>query len=334
MAKVVQAAEFFVVGGPVQPDRLAYVERAADRELGDALRARRPCYVLGARGIGKSSLLARAARSLRDEGELVAIVDLASLEARGEDSDVERWTYAIAHRVVHELRLNVDLPSWWKERTALSRESRLPDFFWDVVLTNTTTAVTIMFDEVERAIDLPFGRELLAAIETCNERRSHEPDYSRLVFALAGVATRGQLVRRGTVRSTAVLIEPADFTPEESYVLALGFGGDSAQAQALMDRVCVWTNGHPYLTQQVARLVANKGGNLEDVEHVVHENLLVSAALNQNPLVSMRDRLTARKPVARRALGVLRRVARGAKIAPPAESAVRQLLLLSGIATV
>jgi WD40 repeat protein len=334
MTKVVQAAEFFVVGGPVQPDRPAYVERAADGELVAALRARRLCYVLGAHGTGKSSLLARAARSLRADGEHVAVVDLATLEARGEDADVERWTYAIAHRIVHELRLSVDLPGWWRERTALSRESRLADFFWDVVLTNTTTAVTIMFDEVERAIELPFGRELLTAIETCHERRTREPDYARLVFALAGVATRGQLVRRGTVRSTAVLIEPTDFTPEEAYVLAVGFGGEPAQTQALMDRVCVWTNGHPYLTQQVARLVANKGGKLEDVERVVHEHVLAPAALNQGPLVSTRERLTARRPAAHRALGVLRRVARGAKVAPPRDASVRHVLLLSGVATV
>ena len=151
MARVVQAAEFFVVGGPVPPDRPSYVERAADHELKAALQARCLCYVLGAHGTGKSSLLARVGRSLRSDGELVAVVDIASLEARGEDSDVERWTYAIAHRVVHELRLNVDLPGWWRERTAVARESRLADFFWDVVLTNTTVPVTIMFDSIERA---------------------------------------------------------------------------------------------------------------------------------------------------------------------------------------
>src|SRR4051812_1920626 len=53
MARVVQAAEFFVVGGPVPPDRPSYVERTADGELEAALHARRLCYVLGAHGIGK-----------------------------------------------------------------------------------------------------------------------------------------------------------------------------------------------------------------------------------------------------------------------------------------
>jgi subtilisin-like proprotein convertase family protein/WD40 repeat protein len=334
MARVVQAAEFFVVGGPVPPDRPSYVERAADRELKAALQARRLCYVVGAHGTGKSSLLARVARSLRSDDELVAVVDVANLEARGEDSDVDRWTFAIAHRVIHELRLKVDLPGWWRERTAVSRESRLADFFWDVVLTNTTVPVTVMFDSIERALELPFGAELLTAIDTCHERRAREPDYERLTFVLAGVAAREQLARRANGRSTAVLIEPQDFAPEESYVLALGFGGEPGQTQALMDRVCAWTNGHPYLTQLVARAVESKGGKLEDVERVVREQLLVPAALNHSPLASTRERLTARRPNARRALGVLRSVARGTKVVPPREAGVRDLLLLSGVATV
>ncbi len=68
MSKVVQAAEFFVVGGPVQPDRPCYVERAADRELAAAIRAREYCCVLGARAIGKTSLMGRVARTLRQAG--------------------------------------------------------------------------------------------------------------------------------------------------------------------------------------------------------------------------------------------------------------------------
>ena len=63
MPSVTQPAEFFVVGGPVQPERPCYVEREADRRLNEALRAKRLCCVLGARAIGKSSLLLRAART-------------------------------------------------------------------------------------------------------------------------------------------------------------------------------------------------------------------------------------------------------------------------------
>src|SRR5882672_2008908 len=102
MSRVVQAAEFFVVGGPVQPDRPCYVERGADGALEAAIRARVCALVLGSRGIGKTSVLGRVARALRDAGELAAVVDLAQVAARGDDADQDRWAYGIAHRVAHE----------------------------------------------------------------------------------------------------------------------------------------------------------------------------------------------------------------------------------------
>jgi WD40 repeat protein len=334
MSKVVQAAEFFVVGSPVQPDRPCYVEREADRALLEAIRGREYCCVLGARAIGKTSLMTRAARTLRRSGQLAAIVDLTQLGARGDDGDAERWIYGIAHRVVHDLRVEIDLAAWWREQTALAPESRLADFFWEVVLTNTTAPVTVFIDEVEQTLALSFGRDLHTALEVCHARRAREPDYARLNFVLLGAVARERL---GGAASPALArahsIDLADFTAEESYVLALGFGGERAQAQALMDRVCVWTRGQPYLTQKIARGVARKGGKLEDVERVVREQLLAPVALNDDPLLSYaRALLTQRKPAARQALKLLRRIANGAKVAAPADGAVREVLELSGVA--
>jgi hypothetical protein len=90
MPKVIQAAEFFVIGGPVQPDRLCYVERAADLELENAIRERRFCCVLAPPASGKSSLMSRVARNLRRVGHLAAIVDLTQVGARGASGDADR----------------------------------------------------------------------------------------------------------------------------------------------------------------------------------------------------------------------------------------------------
>ena len=210
----------------------------------------------------------------------------------------------------------------------------MADFFWEVVLTHTTAPVTVFVDEIEQALSLPFGRELLAAIEVCHERREREADYGRLTFVLLGVAARERL---GATPEAPLLtpvrsIDLADFTAEEAYVLALGFGGEREQAHALMDRVCVWTRGQPYLTQKIARGVARKGGKLVDVERVVREQLLAPAALDDDPLLShARALLTARKPAARQALRLLRRIAKGAVVAPPADAAVSDVLDLSGV---
>jgi WD40 repeat protein len=333
MPKVIQAAEFFVVGGPVQPDRLCYVEREADHRCVTALAARRHCCLLGPRAIGKSSLMARTARALRQKGGLTALVDLAQLEARGQSADADLWSYGIAHRIAHELKLKTDLSDWWREKSALSHERRLADFFSEIVLANTAAPVTVFIDDIEQTIALPFAAELFGALQDCDTRREAEPDLARLTFALLGAASLGQLP--GAPFKSAETIELGDFTPEESYQLALGFGGEQALAQALMDRVCVWTNGHPYLTQKVARGVARKGGKLEDVERVVHEQLLVPSALHEEPpLQHARALLGARTPAARQARKALRKVAKGARVSPPRDRAALDLLRLSGVAVV
>ena len=263
--------------------------------------------------------------------------------ARGQSADASLWSYGIAHKIAHELKLKADLATWWREKSALSLERRLADFFSEIVLANTTAPVTVFVDDIEHTIGLPFAAELFAALRDCDARREAEPDFKRLTFVLLGVASLRQLVpataiadaRSRPLLAAAETIELGDFTPEESYQLALGFGGEQALAQALMDRVCVWTHGHPYLTQKVARGVARKGGKLEDVERVVREQLLLPGALQDEPTVQhARALLTARTPAARQARKVLRRVARGAKVVPPRDPAVLDVLRLSGVAGV
>ena len=336
MPKLIQAAEFFVVGGPVQPDRPCYVERPADQVLEIAIRSERCCCVLEPRGSGKSSLMGRVARTLRQRGGLVALIDLAQIGARGDDADADRWAYSIAHRVVHELRLTIDLREWWDEQGTLMSEERLADFLWEVVLTNTTTDVTVFVDEIEQALKLPFGAELLAAIDACYARRAAEPDYARLNFVVLGVARQADLVADpASAFANAAVIDLPDFVPEQAYQLAIGFGGEPAQAQALMDRVLAWTGGHPYLTQKIARGVARKAGRLEDVEHIVKEQLLTPAASRQEPLLGyMRMLLTERRAPARQALKLLKSVARGRRPSAGDNSPAAEVLRLSGVATV
>jgi len=337
VSKVVQVGEFFVVGGPVQPERPCYVERVADEALETSIRARRFSFVFGSRAIGKSSLMNRVIRVLRDRNELAAGVDLAQIDARGESVDADRWYYSIAHRIVHELRLKVDLAAWWQEKTALTGELRLTEFFWEIVLTNTTAPVTVFFDEIERAQDLPFSQELFATIRHCYTERARESDYARLNFVVLGVTSAERLCPQmgASPFPDGLSIDLLDFDAAQAYQLAIGFGGEQAQTQALMDRICVWTNGHPYLTQKVARAVARKGGKLEDVERVVREQLLAGGAAHEEALLNhVRAVLTERSPRARQALALLLKVAKGAKVRAQPDSAALEVLRLAGVVSV
>lgn len=334
VSRAISSDELFVVGGPVPSDWPYYVQRSADRLIETTLRSRRFCYVLAPHGTGKTSLMFRAIRALRRTGQRGVAVDLGDLDAHHESTTGHLWAFGIAQRIAAGLELDVDLARWWQTKTSRGAQ-RFVDFFSDVVLANTTALVTIFIDEIERTVDRPFAQELYAAIRACDARRTAEPDYARLSFVVLGVATPRMLCPEERISPflDGRAIELADFDTQESYDLAPALGGDPALAQALMDRICRWTNGQPYLTQKVARGVARKGGKLEDVEQVVEAELMSAGAAD--PLLErMRAMLGARTRAARNARGVLRRIARGGAwpLARTSED-TRTLLHLSGAAS-
>jgi subtilisin-like proprotein convertase family protein len=333
MSKAIHAREFYVVGGPVQPDRACYVERAADGELEAAVRARRLCYVLGPRGIGKSSLVHRVARKLRDSRELVAVIDLVQLGALTERETSHGWVRALAERIVRELGIKIDVRGWWQAGSQNEGE-RLVDFLWGVVLTNTTAPITVFVDGFGAVGNASFAAELNAVVERCYARRSTDPDFGRLSFVLTGSTSRRAFAggQRAPPLAGAETIELTDFSASESYTLARGFEGEPELAQALMDRVRGWTGGHPYLTQKVARSVVRKGGKLEDVERVVREQLLAPGAAETDPFLNhVRSWLHADAPGARRTARLLRRLAHGRNVVAPADPLVLERLHLSGV---
>jgi WD40 repeat protein len=334
LSKTAQVGDFFVVGGPVQAGRDCYVERKADEDLLGSIADQRFCYVLCSPGAGKSSLMARAIRRLRGEGQLAAVVDLTQIGARGEASDPGRWYYSIAYRIVRDLRIKVDLQYWWQEKSALLGDQRLVEFFWEVVLTHTAAPVTIFIDEAERASEVGFATELFSAIRSCYLQRATEPDYARLNFVVLGVATPAQLCPNAGVSPfvDGQAIDLPNFSLAECYALGAGFEADETVSDALMDRIYAWTNGQPYLTQKIARAVARKGGKLADVERVVHDLVLAPRASVEEPHLSqIRGLLAQRAPASRQALARLAKLAKGTNVQDEPPSAAVELLLLAGI---
>ena len=103
---------FYVVGGTLTPEAPSYVERAADRELFEHAMAGDFCYVLTARQVGKSSLMIRTARRLRESGVRTVIVDLTSIGTDQGDTSADQWYYGMADVIREELGLAIDLDAW------------------------------------------------------------------------------------------------------------------------------------------------------------------------------------------------------------------------------
>ncbi len=329
MPKSAQVGRYFVVGGPVQPDRPCYIERAADQRLLQAIAEERFAYVLSPRSTGKSSLMASTIRRLRAKGQLAAVVDLTQIGSRAEGTDAGRWYYSIAYRIVRELRLKIELQAWWQDRSALAAEQRLVEFFGDIVVANTSAPVTIFFDEADRATELPFATELFVALRSCYMRRVSEPEFSRLNFVVLGVGSPESLCPDASLSpfSDGVAIQLADFTGEQARQLAPGFDRDEQQAIGIVDAIVGWTGGHPYLTQKVARAVARRGADVAGVDAVVDELLLAPSRLDQEPLFAqIRGELEGQDKVTRQARTALARLADGAPMASDFTTAGRALL--------
>ena len=334
MTRDLPGVEFFVVGGSVQPGRACYIEREADAGLREHLRNQRFPYVLGPRAIGKSSLMARVVQELRAEGQRVAVVDLDQIAARGESAEAGRWYYGIAYRIVRQLRLKFDLQSWWQQHSALLGEQRLAEFFWDVVLTNTTAPIAIFIDDIERTVDLPFAGQLFTAIRGCYTNRTTEPDFARLNFAVLGEATPADLCPDPSLSPFELgrAVNLDDFSVEATYRLAPGFDLDREQACALLERIHAWTDGHPYLTQKIARGVVRRGSSIEAVERTIREQFLTPGAAQGEPLLThMRGVLTRRSAIGRQALALLGKVAREDRVRVEPASRIQQALDIAGV---
>ncbi|MGD9728134.1 MAG: AAA-like domain-containing protein, partial [Nitrospiraceae bacterium] len=121
----------------MRPETPSYIERAADEELYQHILAGDFCYVLTPRQMGKSSLMARTAKRLREQDDKIrtAILDLSSMG--GEPDKPDSWYYGLARRLVQDLRRPVDLKAWWQDRTGLPALQRLSETF-DLLLSKTS----------------------------------------------------------------------------------------------------------------------------------------------------------------------------------------------------
>ena len=297
----------------VQPDRPCYIARSVDEALLQGLGDRQFCYVLAPKASGKSSLMAHTVRALRAQRQLVAVVDLAQIGVGDEGAEAGRWSYSIAYRVVRELRLKVDLQSWWQAKSALVGEQRLAEFFWEIVLPNTIEPVNVFIDEIERAIGRPFAKELFNSIRSCYSGRTTEPELQRLNFVVLGVATPAQLCPDVTISPFVEgrRIDLDDFSLEETCRLAPGFGPDPEHGREALEAVYSWACGQPFLTQKIARGLARRGGAPEQLQRVLADQFLGPGARHNEALLShIRAFLTGRSRARQLALAVLGRVAR------------------------
>lgn len=332
------ARPFYVTGGTLKPGEPSYVERRADTDLFESILAGEFCYVLTARQMGKSSLMARTATRLEQAGVASAIVDLTQIGSERGAQGAAQWYFGIANEIHRRLKITEPLRSWWQERSDLPPAQRLTGFFRELVLAHCSGRVVIFVDEIDSTIGLPFADDFFAALRACFNARATEPEFERLTFVLLGVATPDQLIQDPTRTPFNIgkRIDLTDFSPDEARTLAPGLHAEPGEAERRLERILDWTGGHPYLTQALCRAVREKGADSgktdEAVDPQINELFLTSRAQREETnLKHVRARLERPGSEGRRLLQLYLRVRQGKPVRDQPTSPLFAQLKLAGV---
>jgi WD40 repeat protein len=318
----------YQVGGSLAKDAPSYVIRQADRELYDALKSGKFCYVLSARQMGKSSLLVRIRHLLQNEGFSCTCIDMTRIGS--ENITPQHWYKGVVTELWQGFNLyeKANLKSWWRELEELPILHRLSRAIEDVLLTAIPDRQIIIFiDEIDSILSLGFPvDDFFALIRFCYNQRTHNREYNRLTWALFGVATPSDLIanRNRTPFNIGLAINLYGFQEWETKPLVRGLVGKVNNPQKVLKEILAWTAGQPFLTQKLCHLIqmsSQKAGGVLTitpgteafwVEQLVRKHIIKNWEAQDDPvhLKTIRDRLLENEQLGGRLLGIYQQVLR------------------------
>lgn len=339
---------YYQIGGTLNLENPLYVQRETDSQLYQSLKSGEFCYVLDCRQMGKSSLLVRTKHRLEKEGCKCAIVDLTNLGS--ETTTYTQWYKGLMAELWLGFKLveKFNFQQWWKNQGEFSLPERLNRFMAEVLLVQfPQDQVFIFIDEIDTILSLNFPvSDFFALIRFWYNQRAVNPEYSRLVCAIFGVATPSDLIadKHRTPFNIGRAIHLYGFKLNEALPLAKGLEGKVDHPQIMLQEILGWTGGQPFLTQKLCKLVVEaasrkvpEAGKRSETEAFWVENIVRLYLINRwesqdepEHLRTIRDRLLRNVSTAGRILSIYQQILQGLEIKSD-DSREQIELLLSGL---
>ena len=249
-----------MTSGPPRQDALAPAARTSDQDIYEALSRGEYCIVLTPPEIGKLARV-RAAARLRDEGVVVAALNLVSFTGC---STTEQWYAALLAELGMQLGLQSEMARFWREHQRLSALQRwmaaVREVAMERVIRTPNTSLIIFLEEMDAVQELPFSAdEFFAAIREGYNRRTQDAEFHRLTFCLLGAVRLHDLIRdaRTTVFNIGCRIELSELSGVDLVTPKPGLR-HRRKVSILVKRAIDWISGEPYAFQtgDLRRVVA------------------------------------------------------------------------------
>lgn len=306
------ASKFFQVGGSLSSNLPSYIERDADQKLYNHLQKGDFCYVLTARQMGKSSLKVKTMNRLGREGWITASIDLTAFGTTG--FTTEQWYLSFLSEIADALDFEGVFFDWWEAHKGITPVARMSAFWEEVLLKETEQKVVILIDEVDTILSLDkhsFSTDdFFAAIRAAYNKRSKNEDFNRLNFAIFGVAAPQDLMtdHERTPFNIGFPIPLKQFSLQEASALIAGFSNTEEINKMILNRIVYWTNGQPFLTQELGQLFSgikcSIGNVKETVDKLVENRFFTSDIFNTPHFSNIQTRILSNKDYNSRMLSI------------------------------